>query len=208
MLILERRARRFAYVKALDGPCTMVATEREVCLLPLGHPAFATHKASQSFIATTFCIIYPHIIARKTLHSQQMARLTMESPLRAFPLSPTRSAPDVSVQGLVARFNTLQVNDRDEEAQRQIKRLEAALRRAEIAREEAESEAKALRRDIKEMQEERQKDKGSAQERCDEYEVWSGIEASRCLGLRKVADRHTEKVRKGQKRIPDAEAQA
>ncbi|GAB7349700.1 hypothetical protein MBLNU459_g0443t1 [Dothideomycetes sp. NU459] len=97
----------------------------------------------------------------------------MESPYR-FVMSPSKSAPDVTVSSLVDRFNTLQVKDRDEEkSAKQIKRLEAALRRAEMAREEAESEAKSLRveiRDVQDALDERQQEKGVLRQRLDEYE--------------------------------------
>lgn len=94
-----------------------------------------------------------------------------------FPMSPSRSAPDISscVSNLVDRFNTLEVKDRDEEkTAKQIKRLEAALRRAEVAREEAETEAKRLRaevKDVNEVGEEWVVEKQNLKGRCEEFEV-------------------------------------
>lgn len=92
-------------------------------------------------------------------------------------MTPSQSAPDMnrSVTDLVGRFNTLAVRDVDEEkAARQLKRLEAALRRAEIAREEAETEAKHLRhelKDIKEVGDEWVEEKKALKGRCEEFEV-------------------------------------
>lgn len=92
-------------------------------------------------------------------------------------MTPSQSAPDLnrSVTDLVGRFNTLAVKDVDEEkTARQLKRLEAALRRAEIAREEAETEAKHLRhelKDIKEVGEEWVEEKKALKGRCEEFEV-------------------------------------
>ncbi|KAK5002526.1 hypothetical protein LTR28_011309, partial [Elasticomyces elasticus] len=51
------------------------------------------------------------------------------------------------VQGMVARFDHLDIKDRDEEKRRD----EAALRRAVIGREEAESDARRLREEVREM---------------------------------------------------------
>lgn len=95
----------------------------------------------------------------------------------AFPMLPSRSAPDItsSVANLVDRFTTLEVKDRDEEkTSKQMKRLEAALRRAEIAREEAETEAKKLRAEVKELHdigEEWVAEKENLRARSDEFEV-------------------------------------
>ena len=51
------------------------------------------------------------------------------------------------VQGLVKRFEHLDVRDRDAESMERRKRHEAELRRAQIAREEAESDVRRLRED-------------------------------------------------------------
>jgi chromosome segregation ATPase len=92
-----------------------------------------------------------------------------------FLIGSTHSAPDMSVNTLVDRFTTLEVKDRDEEsARRTVRRLEAALRRAEMAREEAETEATSLRDDLREqrdMVEERLREKTELRQRLDEYEV-------------------------------------
>jgi hypothetical protein len=96
-----------------------------------------------------------------------------------FLMGSTHSAPDMSVNTLVDRFTTLEVKDRDEEsARRTVRRLEAALRRAEMAREEAETEATSLRDDLREqrdMAEERLREKTELRQRLDEYEVCISI---------------------------------
>lgn len=96
----------------------------------------------------------------------------MESPYR-FVMSPSKSAPDMTVSSLVDRFNTLEVKDRDEEkSAKMIKRLESALRRAEMAREEAETEAMTLRNEMKDAAEEREGERDVLRARLEEYEVW------------------------------------
>ena len=64
--------------------------------------------------------------------------------------------------------------DREEERdkyEKQISKLKAALDRAQIAREEAESEARKLREKLLDVQDERQKEKAVLKERAQEYEV-------------------------------------
>lgn len=93
----------------------------------------------------------------ETPSSPQAPQLAPIKPLPPLPLtlSPSRSAPGLDVGGLVSRFNTLDVVDRDEERNvKQIKKLESALRRAEMAREEAETEAKNLRKEVKSLKRE------------------------------------------------------
>jgi hypothetical protein len=81
----------------------------------------------------------------------------------AFPLSP--SLPEIhalrphvrtnsDVQGLVKRFEHLDVRDRDAESAERRKRHEAELRRAQIAREEAESDVKRLREEVRRLKKE------------------------------------------------------
>jgi hypothetical protein len=100
--------------------------------------------------------------------------VAVTSPFK-FLMGSTHSAPDMSVNTLVDRFTTLEVKDRDEDsARRTVRRLEAALRRAEMAREEAETEATSLRDDLREqrdMAEERLREKTELRQRLDEYEV-------------------------------------
>ncbi|KAF2717305.1 hypothetical protein K431DRAFT_315896 [Polychaeton citri CBS 116435] len=93
------------------------------------------------------------------------AQLLPQSPsLPEFPSlqrqSHVRTNSDVHVQGLVKRFEHLDVRDRDAEHNERRRRDEAKLRRAEIAREEAESdvsryreELRALRKDMEEIRE-------------------------------------------------------
>lgn len=99
---------------------------------------------------------------------------TVTSPFK-FLMGSSHSAPDMSVNALVDRFTTLEVKDRDEDsAKRTVRRLEAALRRAEMAREEAETEATSLRDELREqrdMAEERLREKTDLRQRLDEYEV-------------------------------------
>ncbi|KAF1343836.1 hypothetical protein BDV97DRAFT_402803 [Delphinella strobiligena] len=142
----------------------------------------------------------------------------MESPLArspfkaqgGFPLTPSQSAPDInrSVTDLVGRFNTLAVKDVDEEkTARQLKRLEAALRRAEIAREEAETEAKHLRhelKDIKEVGEEWVEEKRALKGRCEEFE--KKYEKAK-VHFRTQRGKHDEITRKAQKEFLEREKQ-
>ncbi|SMR46556.1 unnamed protein product [Zymoseptoria tritici ST99CH_1A5] len=58
------------------------------------------------------------------------------------------------VQGLVKRFEILDVRDRDAELADRSKRHEAELRRAQIAREEAESDVKRLREETRRLKKE------------------------------------------------------
>jgi hypothetical protein len=67
------------------------------------------------------------------------------------------------VQGLVKRFEHLDVRDRDAESVERKKRHEAELRRAQIAREEAESDVKRLRQENRRL--ERENDEGRDRER-------------------------------------------
>ena len=53
------------------------------------------------------------------------------------------------VQGLVKRFEHLDVRDRDAESAERRRKHEAELRRAQIAREEAESDVKRLREELR-----------------------------------------------------------
>ena len=57
------------------------------------------------------------------------------------------------VQGLVKRFEHLDVRDKDAESAYQRKRLEADLSRAQLAREEAESDVKRLREETRRLRE-------------------------------------------------------
>lgn len=99
-------------------------------------------------------------------------------------LSPSHGAPDVSVSvaNLVSRFNTLKVADTDEDAAakqaKALKKLDAALRRAEIAREEAESEVRGLRKETKGLRalaEERERETDAVRTRCEDFEVSSSF---------------------------------
>lgn len=100
--------------------------------------------------------------------------VAVTSPFK-FLMGSSHSAPDMSVNALVDRFTTLEVKDKDEDsAKRAVRRLEAALRRAEMAREEAETEAASLRDELREqrdMAEERLREKSDLRQRLDEYEV-------------------------------------
>lgn len=67
------------------------------------------------------------------------------------------------VQGLVKRFEHLDVRDRDAESAERRTRHEAELRRAQIAREEAESDVKRLREEVRRLRKEG--DEGRERER-------------------------------------------
>lgn len=67
------------------------------------------------------------------------------------------------VQGLVKRFEHLDVRDRDAESQEKMKRREAELKRALCAREEAETDSKRLRAEVRRL--EREAEEGRERER-------------------------------------------
>ncbi|KAI5238299.1 hypothetical protein E4T43_07546 [Aureobasidium subglaciale] len=117
-----------------------------------------------------------------------------------------QAAPDMSVNALVDRFTTLEVKDRDEDsAKRAVRRLEAALRRAEMAREEAETEATSLRDELREqrdMAEERLREKMDLRQRLDEYEK-KYEKAKERFKQQKV--KHEEQLRKMQKEYMERE---
>jgi hypothetical protein len=97
----------------------------------------------------------------------------LNSPYRLPPLAKSSSGGDL-VLGIVDKFNSLSVTDKDEEREkfeRQISKLKSALERAQIAREEAESEARKRREKLLDVQDERQKEKMILKERAQEYEV-------------------------------------
>jgi hypothetical protein len=134
--------------------------------------------------------------------------VAVTSPFK-FLMGSTHSAPDMSVNALVDRFTSLEVKDRDEDsAKRAVLRLEAALRRAEMAREEAETEATSLRDDLREQRnlaEEHLREKTDLRQRLDEYEV--------CLSHLSLIIKNTtdpaceiEKVRKGQRALQAAKS--
>lgn len=97
------------------------------------------------------------------------------------------------VQGLVKRFEHLDVRDRDAENNERRKRHELELRRAQIAREEAETDVKRLREEVRRLKKEG--DDGRERERkvgkrlevvvvgCVEYRQTCG----RCVGCDSMA---------------------
>lgn len=87
-------------------------------------------------------------------HSPSLAEITG---LR----SHTRENGDV--QGLVKRFEHLEVRDRDAESVERRRKHEAELRRAQIAREEAESDVARLRAEVRRLK--READEGIERER-------------------------------------------
>lgn len=97
----------------------------------------------------------------------------MHSPYRLPPLAKSNSGGDL-VHDIIGKFNSLSVTDKDEERERnerQITKLKAALERAQIVREEAETEARKLREKLLDLQDERQKEKAVLRERASEFEV-------------------------------------
>lgn len=100
-------------------------------------------------------------------------QLSEYSPTKgSLPLSP--SLPEFSsfkshvrtnsdVQGLVKRFEHLDVRDREAEIAERSKKHELELRRAQIAREEAESDVKRMREEIRRLK--REGDEGRDRER-------------------------------------------
>ncbi|KAF2148524.1 hypothetical protein K461DRAFT_297935 [Myriangium duriaei CBS 260.36] len=94
------------------------------------------------------------------------------SPYRLPPIPKSTSGNDL-VSGIVDKFNSLSVTDRDEERdryQRQIAKLKDALDRACMAREEAEEEARRLRDRIIEEREERERERAELRARVGEWE--------------------------------------
>jgi len=86
-------------------------------------------------------------------------------------------APDL-VHGIIDKFNSLSVVDRDEESRaerernsREMEKLRAALERAQMAREEAETEARKLREKMLGLQDERTAERTSLREKAGEFEV-------------------------------------
>ncbi|CAK4031170.1 Hypothetical predicted protein [Lecanosticta acicola] len=75
----------------------------------------------------------------------------------------THGRTNSDVQGLVKRFEHLDVRDRDAENSERRKRHELELRRAQIAREEAESDVKRLREEVRRLKKEG--DEGRERER-------------------------------------------
>ncbi|KAK4542654.1 hypothetical protein LTR36_006226 [Oleoguttula mirabilis] len=87
---------------------------------------------------------------------------TTPTSTRGFALPQSPSLPEIhalrghartnsDVQGLVKRFEHLDVRDKDAESAERLKRHEAELGRAQIAREEAESDVKRLRHEMRGM---------------------------------------------------------
>lgn len=96
----------------------------------------------------------------------------LSSPYR-LPLIKSNSGGDL-VTGIIEKFESFSVTDKHEERERferQMSKMKAALDRAQMAREEAESEASKLREKLLDVQDERQKEKGALRERAQDYEV-------------------------------------
>jgi hypothetical protein len=90
---------------------------------------------------------------------------TPTSKVSGFALPQSPSLPEINalrqhvrtnsdVQGLVKRFEHLDVRDRDAESVERKRRHEAELRRAQIAREEAESDVRRLREEVRRLKKE------------------------------------------------------
>ena len=100
-----------------------------------------------------------------------------QSPYRLPPIPKSASGNDL-VSGIVDKFNSLTVVDKDEQRdyyEKQILKLRSALDRAQVAREEAETEARKLREKLLDLQDERQKEKTALRERAQEFEVSRSI---------------------------------
>lgn len=83
-------------------------------------------------------------------HTRGLSATTASSPV---------SALNADVQGLVKRFEHLDVRDRDAESNERRRKLEAELRRAQIAREEAEGDARRLREEGRRVKKELEESK-------------------------------------------------
>jgi len=102
----------------------------------------------------------------------------VQSPYRLPPIPKSASGNDL-VGGIVDKFNSLTVVDKDEQRdyhEKQILKLRSALDRAQVAREEAETEARKLREKLLDLQDERQKEKTALRERAQEFEVSRSID--------------------------------
>ncbi|KAF2756973.1 hypothetical protein EJ05DRAFT_477196 [Pseudovirgaria hyperparasitica] len=98
---------------------------------------------------------------------------------RGFKQSPSRTASDIHVQGMVARFNSLDIKDHKDLARRD----EVAIKRSEMAREMAELELK------------------KAKEEKDELERYAGKYREEARRLRKEVEEGRERERKVAKRL-------
>ncbi|KAI5275195.1 hypothetical protein E4T47_01714 [Aureobasidium subglaciale] len=171
--------------------------------------------SAQALILVSLAISHStHLAISINIHTIIMAspsrsggtmHVAVTSPFK-FLMGSSHSAPDMSVNALVDRFTTLEVKDRDEDsAKRAVRRLEAALRRAEMAREEAETEATSLRDELREqrdMAEERLREKMDLRQRLDEYEK-KYEKAKERFKQQKV--KHEEQLRKMQKEYMERE---
>lgn len=81
------------------------------------------------------------------------------------------------VQSLVARFDHLHVKDRDEESVERRRKHEAELRRAQIGREEAESDARRFKEEVRRLK--RDSEEGRERER----KVGKRLEAVMVCGI-------------------------
>ena len=86
--------------------------------------------------------------------------------------------PSSDLHGIIDKFNSLSVVDRDEESRvererqnREMEKLQAALERAQMAREEAETEARKLREKMLSLQDERTAERSTLRERASDFEV-------------------------------------
>lgn len=80
--------------------------------------------------------------------------LTGSPSLPAMPTFRSHGRTNSDVQGLVKRFEHLDVRDRDAESAERRKRHEAELRRAQIGREEAENDVARLREETRRLKKE------------------------------------------------------
>ncbi|KAI5242737.1 hypothetical protein E4T42_07608 [Aureobasidium subglaciale] len=183
------------------------------CLLEAAK-SFRTSSGIQQILVSLAIPHSTHLAISINIHTTVMAspsrsggtmHVAVTSPFK-FLMGSSHSAPDVSVNALVDRFTTLEVKDRDEDsAKRAVRRLEAALRRAEMAREEAETEATGLRDELREqrdMAEERLREKMDLRQRLDEYEK-KYEKAKERFKQQKV--KHEEQLRKMQKEYMERE---
>lgn len=102
--------------------------------------ARATHSPSPTRKANLFADYHPK--TRSSSPSKEVfgGGVPQSPSLPEFPMLRTHGRTNSDVQGLVKRFEHLDVRDRDAESESRRKKQEMELRRAQLGREEAESE--------------------------------------------------------------------
>ncbi|KAK5689271.1 hypothetical protein LTR17_026383 [Elasticomyces elasticus] len=97
------------------------------------------------------------------------------------------------VHGLVKRFEHLDVRDKDVESAERRRKHEAELRRAQIAREEAESDVRRLREELRQMKKESEESRERERKAGSQFEkVMADLNSANALYAAKHAAHHKE----------------